>query len=450
MTYSLKITKNQEEIYKELGISNYKELFNAIPKEVFEPEIRLDESLSEKEIKEKLTEIGSANKNISDFASFIGGGAYYHYIPSLVKAITGISSFYTAYTPYQAEISQGTLQYIFDFQSLVCRLTGMEVANASMYDGASALAEAVLMANRINGKKEFIISKTIHPEYMETCKTYLSGKDLRIVESDYDNGVTDLEKLKNLINKDTGAVVIQNPNFFGCFEELDKINDIVKNFPDCLFIVSIVNPMHLGLCVPPAVNGADIVTGEGQSFGNPVSFGGPYLGFFATKQKFIRQLPGRIVGKTTDIKGNDAYVLTFQTREQHIRKNKATSNICSNHSLNALAFVVYLSSVGEKGLRETANICIQRAHYLSEKINSLNSFKLRFNSRFFNEFVVQTDMDTEKLQNILYDSKILGGILLEEYFPELRGCILMTVTEMNSVKDINRYFNILNTISDGD
>lgn len=450
MTYSLRTTKEQEEIYKELGISDYNELFDAIPKEVFDPGIDLDASLSEKEIKEKLIDIGLKNKRISDFISFIGGGAYYHYVPSLVKAITGISSFYTAYTPYQAEISQGTLQYIFDFQSLICRLTGMEVANASMYDGASALAEAILMANRINGKKEFIISKTIHPEYMETCKTYLSGRGLKVVESDYDNGITDLDKLKDLINNETGAVIIQNPNFFGCFEELNEINDIVKKYPGCLYIISIVNPMYLGLCVPPAVNGADIVTGEGQSFGNPVAFGGPYLGFFATKQKFIRQVPGRIVGKTTDIKGNDAYVLTFQTREQHIRKNKATSNICSNHSLNALAFVVYLSSLGEKGLRKTANICIQRAHYLCEKINSLNNFKLKFRHRFFNEFVIQTNMGTEKFQNILHDNKILGGISLEKHFPELKGCILTTVTEMNPVKDINRYFNILNTISDGD
>ncbi len=438
-----------QEICNRIGIKDAMELFNCIPEEISKPVIELEDPLSEKEIKEKLIATGLKNKNLNEFCSFIGGAAYNHYIPSAVKAITGINSLYTAYTPYQAEISQGTLQYIFDFQSLICRLSGMEVANASMYDGASALAEAVLMANRINGKREILISKTLHPEYLQTCHTYISGKDLKINIIDYDNGITDLKKLKGLIDDNTSSVVVQTPNFFGCYEDLEKIKNLIKNYPDCLYIVVINNPMYLGLCNPPSVYGADIVVGEGQSFGNPLSFGGPYLGFFATKQKYLRQIPGRIVGKTTDSRDNPAYVLTFQTREQHIRKYKATSNICSNHSLNALAFVVYLSIVGEEGLRKLSNICIQRAHYLSEKVAELKNFKIKFSSKFFNEFVIHSDIESEKLLKALKKYKILGGINLERYFPELRGSILIAVTEMNSRKDIDRFLEALNVISNG-
>lgn len=431
------------------GIKSLTELFCSIPEQIRNPVIGLKGPLSEKEIKEKLVSAGVKNNNLDNFYSFIGGGAYNHYIPGAVKSLTGISSFYTAYTPYQAEISQGTLQYIFDFQSMVCRLTGMDISNASMFDGASALAEAILMSARINGRKNILISKALHPEYIQTCQTYISGKELRINTIGYDDGVTDLKELKSCISSDTGAVVVQNPNFFGCYESLEEIKKLIKDFPDCLYIVVINNPFYLGLCSPPSLYGADIVVGEGQSFGIPLSFGGPYLGFFATRQEFLRQIPGRIVGRTTDTRGKPAYVLTFQTREQHIRKSKATSNICSNHGLNALAFTVYLSIVGEDGLRKLSDVCTQRAHYLSDKIKEIKNFKIKFRSRFFNEFVIHSDIETGKLLAHLKTQKILGGIALEKYFPELRGDILVAVTETNSKKSMDIFLDVLKSIPDG-
>ena len=450
MNYSTHSEEDRKIIFKQLGIKNVKELFKAVPEEIRKQMWNLPEPLSEKEIKDKLSVIGSKNNSLDKFSSFIGGGAYNHYIPAPVKAITSISDFYTAYTPYQAEISQGTLQYIFEFQTLICRLTGMEVANASMYDGASALAEAILMSNRINGKKNILISKTIHPEYMQTCKTYLMGKDIEFIELDYLNGITDLETLLKHIDNSTSAVVIQNPNFFGCFEEVHKIKEVLNQYPDCLFIISIVNPLSLALCSDPGSYGADIVTGEAQSFGCSLSFGGPYLGFFATRQKHIRQIPGRVVGKTFDARKNDSYVLTFQTREQHIRKQKATSNICSNHSLNALAASVYLSLVGENGLKSLATVCLQRAHYLSAKISQLKGFKLKFKSGFFNEFAIETKYDLTKLLKILRKHKILGGINLEYYYKELKNCMLVSVTEMDSVVEIDRYNKVLKMLTGGE
>jgi len=445
MGYLVHSDKDRKKILKEIGISDASSLFNAVPKSIAYPKLDLPSPLSEKEIKEKLEIIGAKNKPVNDFSSFLGGGAYNHYIPAAVRAITGISEFYTAYTPYQAEISQGTLQYIFEFQSFICHMTGMDIANASMYDGASSLAEAVLMAIRLNGKKKILLSKTVNPEYRLTCKTYLQAKNVRIVELDYEDGKLDLKQLVRNIDDDAAAVIIQNPNFFGCFEEVLRISDIIKSHSDCLFIVA-VEPVSLGIIKNPSSYGADIVTGDGQALGNPLCLGGPYLGFFACREKFLRQIPGRIVVKTIDARGNEAFVLSFQTREQHIRKSKATSNICSNHSLNALAAAIYLSIIGKTGLRDLANICLQRANYLAEKIDNIKDFHLKFKSLFFNEFVVETDNNIEHVLRKLYKEGILGGIKLGNYYPELKNCFLVSVTEMNSVESLNRYLNVLNKI----
>ncbi len=445
MSYLVHSDEDRKKMLEYIGIKDVKELFKSIPEEIVCPKIDLPKPLNEKELVGKLEDIAVKNKTLNKFSSFIGGGAYNHFIPSVVKYIESLSQFYTSYTPYQAEISQGTLQYIFEFQSLVCRLTGMDIANASMYDGASALAEAVLMAKRISGKNKVLISKTIHPEYRQTCSTYCKGAGIEILELEYNNGKLDLDSLAKKIDSDILAVVIQNPNFFGCFEDVYKIREIVSKFQDCKFITT-VNPITLALLKPPSDYGADIVVGDGQVFGSSLALGGPYLGFFATKDEFLRYMPGRIVGKTIDAKNNDAYTLTFQAREQHIRKYKATSNICSNHSLNALAATVYLSLVGENGLKEIANICLQRAHYLCDRILATNKFKLGFNAQFFNEFVISADGSIEGLLEKLCKENILGGIYLGTYFPELKNSLLISVTEMNSIADMDKYVDILKKI----
>ena len=445
MSYLVHSDNERKKMLEYIGCKNVGELFKSIPKEIIYPKIDLSKPLSEKELIDKIETVVAKNNTINKFSSFLGGGAYNHYIPSAVKYIQSLSQFYTSYTPYQAEISQGTLQYIFEFQSLICRLTSMDIANASMYDGASSLAEAILMAKRISGKNRVLIPKTVHPEYRQTCSTYCRGTGMEIVELDYNNGKLDLDSLSKKIDSDTGAVVIQNPNFFGCFEDVYKIKEIILKFPDCKFIAAI-NPITLALLKPPSDYGADIVIGDGQVFGSSLSLGGPYLGFFATKSEFLKYMPGRLVSKTVDLRNNDAYTLTFQAREQHIRKYKATSNICSNHSLNALVATVYLSVVGEDGLKEVANICLQRAHYLCEKILATNKFKLRFDMQFFNEFVISTDSGIEELLIKLHEENILGGIYLGSYFSELKNSMLISVTEMNSIEDIDRYIEVLEKI----
>lgn len=445
MSYTVHSKEDRKKILAELGINSERNLFSSIPGSIREPGLDLPEPLSEKELREKLIEISKLNKSLDGFISFLGGGAYYHYIPAVVSEITSISQFYTVYTPYQAEISQGTLQYIFEFQSLICRLTGMDIANASMYDGATALAEAVLLAARVNSTKKVILSGTIHPEYRETVKTYLSGKDMEVVEIGFKEGITDLNYLTEIIDEKTCAVAIQNPNFFGCFEEVFKIRKILRSYPNCLYII-VANPLSLALLKSPSEYGADIVIGDAQSFGNPLSYGGPYLGYFAAKKDYLRHIPGRIVSKTIDSDGKDAYVLSFQVREQHIRKTKATSNICSNHSLNALAATVYLSLLGEEGLKKLANLCLQRAHYFSQKIQSLSRFKLKFKNKFFNEMVLYSSLDINEVLERLYREKILGGISLDKYYPELTDSILTSFTEMNRVSDIVKYIDILKGI----
>ena len=439
MNYLVHSDEDRKRILNELNIKEVTELFKSIPQNIIYPDLNLDEDIGEKEIIERITEISKKNVPISNFKSFIGGGAYNHYIPATVESIQSISQFYTAYTPYQAEISQGTLQYNFEFQSLICRLTGMDVSNASMYDAASATAEAILMAKRINGKKKVLISDTVHPDYRMTVKTYCKYADIELLEINSIEGSTDLDNLNNSINSilnDVAAVVIQNPNFFGCFEDVFKIKEILSKSSDCLLIM-VVNPLTLSLLKPPSEYGADIVVGDAQGFGCSLNFGGPYVGFFSTKKEYLRQMPGRIVGRTIDSKGNSAYVLTFQAREQHIRKYKATSNICSNHSLNALAVTVYLATLGEKGLKENASLCLQKAHYLSERIiKECTNIKLKFNKMFFNEFVLECKK-IDSLISKLYEKNIILGLPLKKYYSSLDDCILVTATEMNSYSDID-------------
>lgn len=445
MGYLVHSDNDRKKILNSLGIDNANKLFSSIPKKILKPGVKMPRGLSEKELGEKLNKVASLNRPLKHFSSFLGGGAYNHYIPAVVDYVTSLSQFYTTYTPYQPEISQGTLQYIFEFQSLICRLTGMEIGNASMYDGATSLAEAVLMASRVTGKSKVVMVGAIDPQYRETVKTYLYGPGMDIEEVGYHEGITDLDNLENTIDGDTCAVAIQNPNFFGCFEEVLKIRKLVDRHNDCLYIIC-ANPLSLALLKPPSDYGADIVVGDAQVFGNPLSFGGPYLGYFAARKKYLRQIPGRIVGKTLDKDSKDAYVLTYQVREQHIRKAKATSNICSNHSLNALAATVYLSVLGEKGLKDLANICLQRANYFGGKLSGITHFRKKFKTKFFNELVVSTDLDTGKVLEKLRNENILGGIKLGDYYPGLSDSILVSFTEMNLLEDIEKYIDVLKSL----
>ena len=331
------------------------------------------------------------------------------------------------------------LQSIYEFQSMICELTGMDVANASMYDGASATAEAAMMALRITKRKEVVVSRALHPNYRTVLKTYLQGIGISIKEISIKNGVTDVDALS--ISNNTAAVIIQQPNFFGCIEELSVISAITKKFGG-LFIVS-VDPISMGILKSPGELGADIVVGEGQSLGNSLSFGGPYLGFFAARKEYVRQMPGRLVGATVDDKGKKGYCLTLQTREQHIRRERATSNICTNQALCALAATVYLSVIGKEGLKKVSELCLQKAHYAQREIAKIEGFSSPFNTPFFKEFVIKTPVSAEKILKGLLKEKIIGGLELGNYYPELKDHLLICVTEKRTREEIKRLAELL-------
>ncbi len=437
--------QDRKEMLEFLGIKSIKELFKNIPEELLlKKNLKIPKGLSEIELVREMRLLSEKNADLEHYSCFLGAGAYHHFIPAIIPHLTGRSEFYTSYTPYQSEASQGLLQTIYEFQTLVCELTGMDVTNASMYDGASALAEAMIMAFHITRREEIIISKTIHPEYREVVKTYAQAKNLKIIELGYENGITSLEELGKKVSDKTAAVLIQNPNFFGSLENVKEIERIAhKN--KVLLVVAIVEPTSLGLLKPPGELGADIVVGEGQSFGNPISFGGPYLGFMATKDKYMRKLPGRLVGATTDSKGRRGYILTLQAREQHIRREKATSNICTNEALCALAATICLVSLGKEGLRKVAELSTKKAHYVFEKIKGIEGFEEVFSSPFYNEFVIKCK-DTKKINQILLKERIIGPLELERYYPELKNHLLFCTTEMNSREEMDELVNILRKI----
>ncbi len=437
--------QDRKEMLEFLDIKSIKELFKNIPEELLlKKNLKISKGLSEIELVREMRLLSEKNADLEHYSCFLGAGAYHHFIPAIIPHLVGRSEFYTSYTPYQPEASQGLLQTIYEFQTLICELTGMDVANASMYDGSSALAEAMIMASHITGKEEIVISKTIHPEYREVVKTYAQAQNLKIIEVGYKNGITSLEELQEKVSDKTAAVLIQNPNFFGSLEDLKGIEEIIhKN--KSLFIIAVVEPISLGLLKPPGVLGADIAVGEGQSFGNPISFGGPYLGFMATKDKYMRKLPGRLVGATTDSKEKRGYILTLQAREQHIRREEATSNICTNEALCALAATIYLVSLGKEGLRRVAELSTQKAHYTFEKIKGIEGFKKTFSSPFYNEFVVKCK-DAKKINQVLLKERIIGPLELERYYPELKNHLLFCTTEMNSKEEIDRLINIFRKI----
>jgi glycine dehydrogenase subunit 1 len=435
------------EMLSAIGIKEIGELFHSIPEALrLEAPLDLPPALPEADLTRVMSQLASRNVNLEECAVFLGAGAYRHFTPSLVNHLLLRGEFLTSYTPYQPEVSQGTLQAIFEFQSFVCMLTGMEIANASIYDGASSLAEAVLMAHRVNNRSEVLMSRTVHHEYRQVVETYTRGIDFKITEVPYqENGQTDLEFIKENVTDATSSVVIQSPNFFGIVEQYAELGEFLKE-KETLLIVVVAEATSLGILKPPGERGADIVVGEGQGWGLPVSYGGPHVGFFATQESFFRQVPGRIVGETVDRAGQRSYALTLATREQHIRREKATSNICTNQGLCALAATIWLAAMGKQGVREMALQNLKTANALKDKLQQLKGFGLRFLSDTYNEFVLECPGPAQELHAKLLEDKIVAGLPLGNFYPELDNCLLLCATEMNSLESLDHFADQLGSL----
>lgn len=433
---------------REIGLKQIDDLFVDIPKEIRINNLELPDSLSQQETEQRLRKIANKNKSCNEVLCFLGGGVKPHYIPAVVKSIISRGEFYTAYTPYQPEASQGFLQAMFEYQSMIAELTGMDVANASLYDGATALSEAALMCTRITKKKKFVIPGNISQSKKSILNNYVKGPGIKIKETSYDKktGKINLDSLKKIVDDNTAGVYVENPNFFGVFEDdVDEISTLVKNV-NALFVVG-VDPLSLGIVKSPGEYNADIVVGEGRCLGNPMDYGGSSLGIFACKKEYLRQIPGRIIGLTKDSDGKRAFCMALQTREQHIRRGRATSNICTNEGLNALAATVFLSWLGGNGLEKLSSINFEKGQLLADKIEEIDGFKKMFSGVHFNEFVVKCPDDPVKINQRLLKRNIQGGLVLYEQFPELRNCMLIGVTELHSDKDINYFASVLKEVS---
>jgi glycine dehydrogenase subunit 1 len=424
-----------------IGAARVEDLFGCIPDHLkIKHDLNIPEGASEPVALRYFSSQASRNASADRFPIFLGAGAYHHFIPSVIDAIISRSEFYTAYTPYQPEISQGTLQAVFEYQTFICQLTGMEVANASLYDGSSGLAEAVLMAHRINKRGRVLLPAGLHPHYHRVLQTYVENLGIQIDQVPLtEKGGVDPDRLESLLSEEHTAVVLQTPNFFGIVEDLATLLPVVKS-RDLLSIVVVPEALSLGLLKPPGELGADIVVGEGQSFGIPLGFGGPYLGFFATQDRHKRQMPGRVAGLTADSEGRPGFVLTLSTREQHIRREKATSNICTNQGLCALIASVFLSTLGRRGLRQMAEQNVKKCHFLKRQVVD----HLVYHGPAFNELTLRCPASPETLNERLMESGILGGLPLGRYFPERADQMLVCVTEQNSRQDIEHFVDIFN------
>lgn len=437
MTRYIANTEHEKtEMLKEIGIDNIRDLFKAIPDSVYLTRaLNIPDNISEIDLIKSLKALSEKNKNLDDYTCFLGAGAYDHYIPSVIDSLISRQEFYTSYTPYQPEISQGTLQSIFEYQTMICELTGMDVSNASMYDGATALTEAAIMACEATKRTEILIAKSVHPESRKVLNTYSKFRNMSIVEVGYKNGQIDIDDLKSKINDNTAALLLQSPNFFGIIEDIASVEKLVHDNKSLLVVSA--DPISMAILESPGKLGADIVVGEAQALGTPISYGGPYLGFFATTEKLMRKMPGRIAGQTVDSNGKRGFVLTLQTREQHIRREKATSNICSNHALNALMATMYLTVLGKEGLRKLANLCIQKAHYAYKELINTGKFTEVFTAPFFKEFVVKSNEAVDSLNDKLFKDKIIGGYSIEKDYDEINNGWLLAVTEKRSKEEID-------------
>jgi len=447
MSYIPNTDADIRQMLEEIGVRSANDLFHHIPDDLrVKKELDLPGPLSELELLAHMEKISRENANLHEYSSFLGGGVYYHFIPPVVGHLTSRSEFYTAYTPYQPEISQGTLQAIFEYQTLMCMLTGMDVSNASVYDGASSAAEAARMSLRVKKKNRIVVSKTLHPEYRKVIKTYVNSSDKEMVEVAYnDRGVTDIDELSRVLDDSVSCVIMQSPNFFGVIEEPGRYEKIIHK-SGSLYIAAFTEPLAFGMLRPPGTFGADIVCGEGQSLGIPPGFGGPYLGILTCKKDLVRNMPGRIVGRTIDKNGRTAFVLTLAAREQHIRREKATSNICTNQGLCALTAAVYLTALGKQGLRKVSCFNHSRAEYAKSELCKIDGINLKFNSQTFNEFVIQTTEDPAVIEEKLLEKRILPGIPLKRFYRELSDCLLVAVTEMNSVEEIDELCSSLKSL----
>ena len=433
-------TPNTEEHRKKMldaiGMDSVEGLFSDIPEEVRNPDLNLPKAMSELDLRAYASELSARNVSAGEYTSFLGAGSYWHHIPAVVSSIASRGEFMTAYTPYQPEVSQGTLQVAYEFQSMICQLTGMDVANAGMYDGSTSLAEAALMACRVTRKNKVAILDSTSPLYTEVLDTYVQAPGIAL----------ELVKAHNIsLEEDTACLIVQQPNFFGYLEDMQTLSNIAHD-AGALLVVS-VDPVSLGMFNPPSEYGADIVVAEGQGIGVPMSYGGPYVGIFACRQEFVRQMPGRIVGKTLDTHGKEAYVLTLQAREQHIRREHATSNICTSVALISLMTTVYLACMGKQGMRKVAELCYHKAHYAASLIENIPGFSIleAGNGVFFREFTVRCPIPPEEINQLLLEKGIIGGLDVSNY---LENALLLCVTEMNSREDIENLAKTLREIGE--
>ncbi len=439
MRYIPTTSEERERMLRTIGVGSIGDLFADIPASVrLQRPLRLRPPLGDLETIAYLRALAEQNGHADRLTCFVGAGAYDHFIPPLVWQLAGRGEFLTAYTPYQAEIMQGELQAAYEYQTMICELLAMDIANASMYDGASALAEAAVMARDLTRRDRVVVSRAVHPEYRQVLRTYTEPLGIEITETPHEDGITPIHAIRRTLNGETAAVIIQHPNFFGCMEEAVGIGE-AAHAAGALFVLATSDPLAFGLLAPPGELGADIVAGEGQALGNPLNFGGPYLGIIATRQGFARRMPGRLVGATVDTEGRRGFVLTLQTREQHIRREKATSNICTNEALNALAAAIYLSALGKDGVRKVAELCVRKAHYLRQRIAALDGFEIAFRPPGFHEFVVRTPRPAEAVARRLVREGFLGGLPLGRFYRGMRNALLVCVTESRTKDQMDRF-----------
>jgi len=436
----------RERMLRSAGVRTVDELFRDIPEEVrLKRPLDLPPAVPDPDLLAHMRRLADRNTDCDRLACFLGAGAYDHFVPSTVPHLALKPEFLTAYTPYQAELMQGELQAIYEYQTMMCELTGMDVANASMYDGASATGEAASMAADLTKRAEVLVSTAVHPEYREVLRTYTSHLPITVRDLPARDGVTPPEAARQAVTDATAAVIVQSPNFFGSIEDGDALAS-AAHARGALLVVAIAEPVSLGLLRPPGAYGADIVTGEGQALGNALNYGGPYLGMIATRDAFVRRIPGRLVGRTVDTEGRPGYVLTLQTREQHIRRAKATSNICTNEALNALVAAVYMATLGKQGMRDVAELCARKAHYARTRIAAVPGYSIAWDAPTFNEFVVRCPMPPAEINRRLLEHGILGGLPLGRFYPDLADCWLLCVTERRTREEIDRLAGHLETL----
>jgi glycine dehydrogenase subunit 1 len=448
MTYIPNTPEDQRIMLAALDLPDLESLLIPVPEDVrLRRPLDLPAALPEPDLKRLMSSMAARNKTLDTTISFLGAGTYDHAIPSVVPHLQRRSEFVTSYTPYQPEVSQGMLQAIYEFQTMVCQITGLDIANASLYDGATAMIEAVLLALGPGGRGEVVISQGVDPQYRRVLHTYAHARGFTVIEVPVVNGVTSLEALNEAVRSATSAVVIQQPNFFGCVEDVHAIEPIAHR-GRAVFVTTITEPASLSLLATPGEYGADIAVGELMSFGNTMSYGGPALGFMAARTKFMRLLPGRLVGQTLEEGGErrTGYVLTLQTREQHIRRERATSNICTNQSLLAVGATIFLAALGKQGFREMGELCVQKAHYAYRQITAVPGFKAAFSSPFFDEFVIESPVRIGALQRKFEQVGLIGGYPLAQDYPDMPNAMLFCVTETRTKADIDRLVEVLKEV----